>query len=141
MSNNTIHGLPLAIAEIKKNSAAIEAIMRGLFPPGTNLWELTDNELYEALAGKLNGLQIQINDLQNSVEKSIPVYQRFNFYDPTTMFDLADIVNEGAPITLTYETLPQKRDIDFTVTGKQIDWINPADTSLLGIVEVVYYKL
>jgi len=137
----TIHGLPQAIIEIRKNSAAIEAILKGLLPPGTELWDLSEAELYEILAGKLNGLQVQINDLQDAVEKSIPIYQRFNFTTPKTEFTVSHVINEGAPINLTYETLPQKRDIDFTVDGNVIRWINPTDTVLLGIVEVVFYRV
>jgi len=92
---------------------------------------------YNALLNRIIELETEVAELRL---KSIPVSQSFNFTEPTTTVTLTHNVNTNSAIWVTYETLPQKLGIDFTITDNTLQWINPTDTELLGHFDIIYYR-
>jgi len=83
---------------------------------------------------------IRETEMQEAVAKALPVVQRFNFQVPATEVELAHDVNVILPVWLTHETLPQKYGKDFIVEGKILRWIGVEDVSMIGDVEIIYYR-
>lgn len=136
-----IHQLPETLRKFRSDTSIVIDVIEKLLPPGVKFQDLSDADKYNLLAKKLDDIQIQINNLQDAVEKSVPIFERFDFLSPKTEFVLDNIVNEAHPVTVVYETLPQKLGIDFEIDGDRVRWINPTDSFVQGIVEVTYYKL
>jgi hypothetical protein len=82
----------------------------------------------------------RIVQLEQQIAKAIPVTETFFIETPTNTITLANDVNTEAPIWVVYECLPQKKNIDFTITGNIFNWVNTTDTEIFGDIEITYYK-
>lgn len=115
-------------------------VLQELIPDGTDLGEVDDRQLRGLLQDRILRLEQLMEQVLDTVEKSIPVYEKFLFTEPTVTFELRYPVNNANPIWVTYETLPQKKHYDFTIAGNIFTWLNPEDTHLIGDLEIIYYR-
>lgn len=140
--NNSIN-IPHGLFKQKKENKNLLAVIKDLFPSGTDLSNLSNGQISEALNGRITTLENKVATLELQLAKTMPITERFNFGTPRLNFVVNNEININAPISFIYESLPQKFNIDFcinTTDKNQVDWINTSDV-LEGYVEFTYYKL
>jgi hypothetical protein len=138
---NKSHKLPTAQQRAKQDITKVSKIIEALLQPGQQLSTLSPAEIYQLLAGRIENLETQLNNVIAALTKAIPVKQRFQFAASVTEFELAHEVNLSAPVEMVCENVSQKLDIDFEIDGKIVRWINAEDPDFVqGLVEMTYYR-
>ena len=123
-----------------RNHKAIRVI-EYLIPNQQELERVPDNELRGLLQQRLLTIESMLASLHIAITKTVPVSEVFNLPEPTQTVELKNSVNIGAPVWVTYETLPQKYGTDFIIEDNILHWVNETDQFISGALEIVYYKL
>lgn len=82
----------------------------------------------------------RIDVLEQALEKARPVTEKFNLATPTNTITLEHAVNSTAPVWVIYESLPQRKTVDFTVEGNIFTWVNTTDPFITGDIEITYFR-
>jgi hypothetical protein len=115
-------------------------IMSTILPTGQKLGELPPEAIPTILYDRLAKIESDIADLAERITSTIPVYERFIITELTTNIPLAHSIKAGTPVQVVWDSLPQKRGLDFEAADSMLTWLSGDDQLTQGIVEIIYYR-